>query len=281
MLEVSADSASRSRAAAWQPRKRTAASVRFRRRPDARLLLRLPVPPHPWREHIPQVCGPIQSVSRLHSRSRKRVTIQSNMGSSSRNARPANATFTNRRSVARLRKLRRTRCSRHRIRQQRSTDLVMFQEATKASSERRVIALLANHQSMSDDRAPSARHPFGIKWAIRSLINAKKTIAKCLLASLLLATVYLLLAKPSYTAAGSIVIDLREPRAFSESPIWQMLGTETYAINSQAEIIQSRRVVSEALKAVNIPKKESWSLRRLLGGVSLLINGLVGRKRPR
>ncbi|MFK0160997.1 GumC family protein [Rhizobium sp. NPDC090279] len=86
---------------------------------------------------------------------------------------------------------------------------------------------------------------------------------------LLLTLAYLAVAKPSYTATASIMIDPRDPRATNLNNVLPGIGSDSAAIASQVFVIESRDLLMKVFESENIESDSEFSNGGLLSRVGL------------
>jgi uncharacterized protein involved in exopolysaccharide biosynthesis len=126
---------------------------------------------------------------------------------------------------------------------------------------------------------------------VRELFLVLRRQIKLILALLLLgltaAFVFLHLVQPRYTATVSLAIDTRGQRILDASEVIPNLGSETEPIESQAEILRSRRIVERLLSNGSQPvdEKALQDLMRRIKverkGLSTVVNVTVSDLDPR
>ena len=131
--------------------------------------------------------------------------------------------------------------------------------------------------------APGGRQPgqvYDLRWAWGVLCRNAWIVAVSAAAFMLIALIHILTATPYFRAEGEIVFDLREPTVISSNPILQRLGADTYAIDSQVEVVRSFSVASKVIKGLNLNEdtglvvKKPWFLPVKLWFSDMLSNHL-------
>ncbi len=120
-----------------------------------------------------------------------------------------------------------------------------------------------------DERTLPPLFDVGAVWTI--LWQRKMTVlaSTCLL--LLLTVAYLAVAKPSYTATASIMIDPRDSHATNLNSVLPGIGSDSAAIASQVFVIESRDLLMKVFESEGIANDPEFS-----GGGLLSLVGLGG-----
>ncbi|WP_368516915.1 GumC family protein [Rhizobium sp.] len=118
-----------------------------------------------------------------------------------------------------------------------------------------------------DERSLPPLFDVGAVWTI--LWQRWLTVLTCTVAVLLLALAYLVVAKPSYTATASVMIDPRDPRATNLNNVLPGIGSDSAAIASQVFVIESRDLLLKVFESENIESDPEFSAGDLLSRIGL------------
>ncbi|MDK4715550.1 GumC family protein [Rhizobium sp. CNPSo 4039] len=118
-----------------------------------------------------------------------------------------------------------------------------------------------------DERSLPPLFDVGAVWTI--LWQRWLTVLTCTIAVLLLALAYLVVAKPSYTATASVMIDPRDPRATNLNNVLPGIGSDSAAIASQVFVIESRDLLMKVFESENIESDPEFANGGLLSRIGL------------
>ncbi|TXI12146.1 MAG: exopolysaccharide biosynthesis protein [Rhizobium sp.] len=118
-----------------------------------------------------------------------------------------------------------------------------------------------------DERTLPPLFDVGAVWTI--LWQRWFTVLASTLAVALVALVYLAVAKPSYTATASIMIDPRDPHATNLNNVLPGIGSDSAAIASQVFVIESRDLLMKVFESENIGSDPEFSDGGLLSRIGL------------
>ncbi len=118
-----------------------------------------------------------------------------------------------------------------------------------------------------DERSLPPLFDVGAVWT--TLWQRWLTVLTCTVAVLLLTLAYLAVAKPSYTATASVMIDPRDPRATNLNNVLPGIGSDSAAIASQVFVIESRDLLMKVFESENIENDPEFSAGGLLSRIGL------------
>ncbi len=118
-----------------------------------------------------------------------------------------------------------------------------------------------------DERSLPPLFDVGAVWII--LWQRWLTVLTCTVAVLLLTLAYLAVAKPSYTATASVMIDPRDPRATNLNNVLPGIGSDSAAIASQVFVIESRDLLMKVFESENIENDPEFSAGGVLSRIGL------------
>ncbi len=118
-----------------------------------------------------------------------------------------------------------------------------------------------------DERSLPPLFDVGAVWTI--LWQRWLTVLACTVAVLLLTLAYLAVAKPSYTATASVMIDPRDPRATNLANVLPGIGSDSAAIASQVFVIESRDLLMKVFEGENIENDPEFANGGLLSRIGL------------
>ncbi|SCB13821.1 GumC family protein [Rhizobium multihospitium] len=118
-----------------------------------------------------------------------------------------------------------------------------------------------------DERSLPPLFDVGAVWTI--LWQRWLTVLACTVAVLLLTLAYLAVAKPSYTATASVMIDPRDPRATNLNNVLPGIGSDSAAIASQVFVIESRDLLMKVFESENIESDPEFANGGLLSRIGL------------
>jgi uncharacterized protein involved in exopolysaccharide biosynthesis len=118
-----------------------------------------------------------------------------------------------------------------------------------------------------DERSLPPLFDVGAVWTI--LWQRWLTVLTCTVAVLLLTLAYLAVAKPSYTATASVMIDPRDPRATNLNNVLPGIGSDSAAIASQVFVIESRDLLMKVFESENIENDPEFGGGGLLSRIGL------------
>ena len=116
---------------------------------------------------------------------------------------------------------------------------------------------------MAPDKFLDLRDIFGI------LRRRSRVIMVCVMAATLAAIAYLLLVPPTYTAMSVVLIDPRETRVISSEDVLSGIGSDTAALESQVELIESTTLAGRIVDELKLEEDTEFApgpLRRWLVG---------------
>ena len=118
-----------------------------------------------------------------------------------------------------------------------------------------------------DERSLPPLFDVGAVWTI--LWQRWLTVLACTVAVLLLTLAYLAVAKPSYTATASVMIDPRDPRATNLNNVLPGIGSDSAAIASQVFVIESRDLLMKVFESEGIENDPEFANGGLLSRIGL------------
>lgn len=118
-----------------------------------------------------------------------------------------------------------------------------------------------------DERTLPPLLDVGAVWTI--LWQRRLTVLASVAAVLLLTAAYLAVAKPSYTATASIMIDPRDSHATNLNNVLPGIGSDSAAIASQVYVIESRDLLIKVFESEGIENDPEFSSGGLLSLVGL------------
>jgi uncharacterized protein involved in exopolysaccharide biosynthesis/enamine deaminase RidA (YjgF/YER057c/UK114 family) len=118
-----------------------------------------------------------------------------------------------------------------------------------------------------DERSLPPLFDVGAVWT--TLWQRWLTVLASTLLVLLLTVAYLVVAKPSYTATASIMIDPRSPRATNLDNVLPGIGSDSAAIASQVFVIESRDLLLKVFESENIANDPEFADGGLLSRIGL------------
>lgn len=118
-----------------------------------------------------------------------------------------------------------------------------------------------------DERSLPPLFDVGAVWTI--LGQRWLTVLTSTILVLLLTLAYLAVAKPSYTATASVMIDPRDPRATNLNNVLPGIGSDSAAIASQVFVIESRDLLMKVFESENIESDPEFSAGSLLSRIGL------------
>ena len=118
-----------------------------------------------------------------------------------------------------------------------------------------------------DERTLPPLLDVGAVWTI--LWQRRLTVLASVVTVLLLTVAYLAVAKPSYTATASIMIDPRDSHATNLNSVLPGIGSDSAAIASQVYVIESRDLLMKVFESEGIEKDPEFSSGGLLSLVGL------------
>ncbi|AGB74350.1 MULTISPECIES: GumC family protein [Rhizobium] len=118
-----------------------------------------------------------------------------------------------------------------------------------------------------DERSLPPLFDVGAVWTI--LWQRWLTVLVSTLAVLLLALAYLVVAKPSYTATASVMIDPRDPRTTNLNNVLPGIGSDSAAIASQVFVIESRDLLMKVFESEDIENDPEFASGGLLSRIGL------------
>ncbi|MFS8046086.1 GumC family protein [Rhizobium sp. BR 314] len=121
-----------------------------------------------------------------------------------------------------------------------------------------------------DERTLPPLFDVGAVWTI--LWQRKMTVLASTCLVVLLTVAYLAVAKPSYTATASIMIDPRDSHATNLNSVLPGIGNDSAAIASQVFVIESRDLLMKVFESERIESDPEFS-----GGGLLSLIGLGGK----
>ena len=89
-----------------------------------------------------------------------------------------------------------------------------------------------------------------LKRLVKIILRQKFTIIICVLAFFLIALLYVLFATPQYTAKASVLLDRSLTQAVSDISAVKQVSFEGAALESEVEILKSRRVAVAAIESL-------------------------------
>ncbi|NTF44517.1 GumC family protein [Rhizobium rhizogenes] len=118
-----------------------------------------------------------------------------------------------------------------------------------------------------DERTLPPLLDVGAVWTI--LWQRRLTVLVSVIVVLLLTVAYLAVAKPSFTATASIMIDPRDSHATNLNSVLPNIGSDSAAIASQVYVIESRDLLIKVFESEGIEKDAEFSSGGLLSLVGL------------
>lgn len=118
-----------------------------------------------------------------------------------------------------------------------------------------------------DERTLPPLFDVGAAWTI--LWQRRMTVLACTCAVLLATLAYLAVAKPSYTATASVMIDPRDLHATNLNNVLPGIGSDSAAIASQVFVIESRDLLMKVFESENIESDPEFSGGGLLSRIGL------------
>ncbi|MGY5774656.1 GumC family protein [Rhizobium sp. LEGMi135b] len=118
-----------------------------------------------------------------------------------------------------------------------------------------------------DERSLPPLFDVGAVWTI--LWQRWLTVLASTVVVLLLTLAYLAVAKPSYTATASVMIDPRDPRATNLNNVLPGIGSDSAAIASQVFVIESRDLLMKVFESENIENDPEFAGGGLLSRIGL------------
>jgi uncharacterized protein involved in exopolysaccharide biosynthesis len=118
-----------------------------------------------------------------------------------------------------------------------------------------------------DERSLPPLFDVGAVWTI--LWQRWLTVLASTVIVLLLTLAYLAVAKPSYTATASVMIDPRDPRATNLNNVLPGIGSDSAAIASQVFVIESRDLLMKVFESENIENDPEFAGGGLMSRIGL------------
>jgi succinoglycan biosynthesis transport protein ExoP len=137
--------------------------------------------------------------------------------------------------------------------------------------------LLKTTRSLAN-QAPSAGQYDSVEELFRKLVGflhrRYHVIALVFLLAMALGGVYLYTTPPKFSAQAKLVIDTRKAQLFQQQPIFSETPTDTVAVDSQVELLQSENVLLQVVKNLHLTEDPEFiGPRRGLEG---LVDAIVG-----
>jgi polysaccharide biosynthesis transport protein len=115
--------------------------------------------------------------------------------------------------------------------------------------------MLQTNRSLAN-QAPSAGQYEPVEELFRKLVGFLHrryyVIALVFLLAMTLGGIYLYMAPPRFTAQARLVIDTRKAQLFQQQPIFSETPTDTVAVDSQVELLQSENVLLQVVKNLHL-----------------------------
>lgn len=118
-----------------------------------------------------------------------------------------------------------------------------------------------------DERTLPPLLDVGAVWTI--LWQRRLTVLASVVVVVLLTVAYLAVAKPSFTATASIMIDPRDSHATNLNSVLPGIGSDSAAIASQVYVIESRDLLMKVFESQGLEKDPEFSSSGLLSHVGL------------